>query len=96
LFQLRAQHAPLSKHLHRLKKSPTPLCLCCGTVDETVDHFLHFCPAHAAARSRLYAAGRTARHTKNLLSSPKSLPALFAFIQESGRFHAVYGDFAEV
>ncbi|KAJ6561096.1 hypothetical protein DFH09DRAFT_829095, partial [Mycena vulgaris] len=51
LFQLRAQHAPLSKHLHRLKKSPTPLCLCCGTVDETVDHFLHFCPAHAAARS---------------------------------------------
>ncbi|KAF7348328.1 putative RNA-directed DNA polymerase from transposon X-element [Mycena sanguinolenta] len=74
LFQLRAQHIPLSKHLFRLKKSPTPLCLCCGRVDETVDHFLHFCPAHAAARSKLYAASRSARRTKTLLSSIKLLP----------------------
>ncbi|KAJ6480995.1 hypothetical protein C8R45DRAFT_831809, partial [Mycena sanguinolenta] len=96
LFQLRSQHVPLSKHLHRLKKSPTPLCLCCSAAEETVDHYLHFCPAHARARSKLYAAGRPARYTKNLLSSIKLLPARFTFIQESGRFHAAYGDFAAV
>ncbi|KAJ7704558.1 hypothetical protein B0H17DRAFT_1224699, partial [Mycena rosella] len=45
LFQLRSQHAPLAKHLHRLNKLPSPTCPCCGVADETVDHFLHFCPA---------------------------------------------------
>ncbi|KAJ7082812.1 hypothetical protein C8R43DRAFT_833146, partial [Mycena crocata] len=50
LFQLRTHHVPLARHLYRLKKSPTPTCPCCGLVDETVDHFLHFCHAHDAAR----------------------------------------------
>ncbi|KAJ7175678.1 hypothetical protein C8R46DRAFT_830214, partial [Mycena filopes] len=50
LFQLRSHHAPLAKHLFRLKKAPSPTCPCCGLHDETVDHFLHFCNAHAHAR----------------------------------------------
>ncbi|KAJ6483777.1 hypothetical protein C8R47DRAFT_925726, partial [Mycena vitilis] len=44
LFQLRSRHAPLARHLHRLTKAPSPNCPCCGLHDETVDHFLHFCP----------------------------------------------------
>jgi hypothetical protein len=50
LFQLRSHHAPLVKHLFRLNKAPSPTCACCKEHDETVNHFLHFCPAHAAAR----------------------------------------------
>ncbi|KAJ7173824.1 hypothetical protein C8R46DRAFT_823228, partial [Mycena filopes] len=30
LFQLRSRHAPLAKHLHRLKKALLPICPCCG------------------------------------------------------------------
>ncbi|KAJ6579487.1 hypothetical protein DFH09DRAFT_913146, partial [Mycena vulgaris] len=96
LFQLRLQHIPLAKHLYRLNKAPSPTCPCCGLTDETVGHYLHFCPAHQAARTRLYAASPLARYNKHLLNSRKLLPALFAYIQDSGRFHAVYGDFEKV
>ncbi|KAJ7263778.1 hypothetical protein C8J57DRAFT_1332690, partial [Mycena rebaudengoi] len=63
---------------------------------ETVEHFLHFCSAHAAARRELHKAGRLARFTKHLLTDPKLLPDLFHYIQRSGRFHAVFGDFKEI
>ncbi|KAJ6508649.1 hypothetical protein C8R45DRAFT_815700, partial [Mycena sanguinolenta] len=93
LFQLRSHHALLAKHLDRLNKTPTPNCPCCGLHDETVDHFLHFCPAHDAARRQLRAANRLAAHTKHLLSDPALLPDLFVYIQRTGRFHSVFGDF---
>jgi hypothetical protein len=96
LFQLRSHHAPLAKHLHRLSKSPSPICPCCNETVETVEHFLHFCSAHAAARRELHKAGRLARFTKHLLTDPKLLPDLFHYIQRSGRFHAVFGDFKEI
>ncbi|KAJ6568284.1 hypothetical protein DFH09DRAFT_811270, partial [Mycena vulgaris] len=93
LFQLRTHHVPLAKHLFRLKKSPTPTCPCCGLADETVDHFLHFCPAHRAARARLHATNRLARYSKHLLTDLSLLPDLFAYIERSGHFNAVYGEF---
>ncbi|KAJ7706968.1 hypothetical protein B0H17DRAFT_918546 [Mycena rosella] len=96
LFQLCSQHVPLAKHLYCLNKSPSPTCPCCGSANETVDHFLHFCPTHQAARSRLYTTGRLARYTKHLLNTLSLLPTLFAYIQESGRFHAIYGDFKKI
>ncbi|KAJ6477304.1 hypothetical protein C8R47DRAFT_947923, partial [Mycena vitilis] len=92
LFQLRSHHAPLAKHLHRLKKSPTPECPCCGYHKETVDHYLHFCPAHDAARRQLRATNRLASHSKALLTDADLLPDLFIFIQRTGRFHSVFGD----
>jgi hypothetical protein len=93
LFQLRSHHAPLAKHLFRLNKAPSPTCPCCEEHDETVDHFLHFCPAHAAARRQLRAANRLASHTKHLLNDPDLIPDLFLYIQRTGRFHSVFGDF---
>ncbi|KAF7373394.1 RNA-directed DNA polymerase from transposon X-element [Mycena sanguinolenta] len=93
LFQLRSHHAPLAKHLFRLNKSPTPTCPCCGLYEETVDHYLHFCTAHDAARRQLRAANRLAAHSKHLLSDPKLLPDLFLYVQRTGRFHSVFGDF---
>jgi hypothetical protein len=49
LFQLHTHHIPLAKHLHRLNKAPSPICPCCERDIETVDHYLHFCPAHTHA-----------------------------------------------
>ncbi|KAJ7243897.1 hypothetical protein B0H12DRAFT_1022753, partial [Mycena haematopus] len=40
LFQLRSHHAPLASHLHRLKKTPSPICPCCQQHPETVEHYL--------------------------------------------------------
>jgi hypothetical protein len=96
LFQLRSHHAPLAKHLHRLNKLPSPNCPCCGQHNETVKHFLHFCPAHDAAHRQLRAASRLAAFTKHLLSDPDLLPPLFRYIQQTGRFHAVFGDFKQL
>ncbi|KAJ7028929.1 hypothetical protein C8F04DRAFT_48621 [Mycena alexandri] len=96
LFQLRSQHAPLARHLHRLTKLPTPTCPCCDLCDETVDHYLHFCPAHEGARRRLYSTSQKARFTENLLSDPALWPDFFIFVQRTRRFHSVFGDFPEL
>ncbi|KAF7346431.1 RNA-directed DNA polymerase from transposon X-element [Mycena sanguinolenta] len=93
LFQLRSHHAPLAKHLYRLNKAPDPTCPCCGLYEETVDHFLHFCPAHHDARRQLRAVNRLAAHSRHLLTNPKLLPDLFLYIQRTGRFRSVFGDF---
>jgi hypothetical protein len=91
-----SHHAPLAKHLHRLNKHPSPNCPCYGQHNETVEHFLNFCPAHDAARRQLRAASRLAAFTKHLLSDPDLLPPLFRYIQQAGRFHAVFGDFKKL
>ncbi|KAJ7187284.1 hypothetical protein C8R46DRAFT_879917 [Mycena filopes] len=96
LFQLRSHHAPLAKHLFRLKKVPSPICQCCGACEETIDHFLHHCSAHAHARRLLRQTNRHAAFTNHLLTDPKLLPDFFQFVQRTGRFHAVYGDFKEL
>ncbi|KAJ6470024.1 hypothetical protein C8R45DRAFT_801687, partial [Mycena sanguinolenta] len=92
LFQLRSHHAPLAGHLHRLKKSPSPMCPCCQQHVETVEHYLLFCPSHSGARRELRSANRHAAHLKHLLTDPALLPDLFNFIQRTGRFHSVFGD----
>jgi hypothetical protein len=96
LFQLRSHHAPLAKHLYRLNKIPSPNCPCCGQHDETVEHFLHFCAAHEHARRQLRASSRLAAHSKHLLSDPELLPHLFRYIQNTRRFHSVFGDFKQL
>ncbi|KAJ7314741.1 hypothetical protein DFH08DRAFT_716260 [Mycena albidolilacea] len=96
ISQLRSHHAPLAKHLHRLNKLPSPNCPCCGQHDETVEHFLHFCAAHEHARRQLRASSRLAAHSKHLLSDPELLPHLFRYIQNTRRFHFVFGDFKQL
>jgi rubrerythrin len=91
-----SHHAPLAKHLHRLKKSESPLCPCCGLHEETVEHFLHHCPAHGAARRQLRISNRLASFSKSLLTDPNLLPDLFLYIQRTGRFHSVFGDFKQL
>ena len=87
LTQLRTGHAPLAKHLHRIKKIDSPLCPACLQDPESVQHFMLHCTAHQEARQKLQhnTGGRDVNLPK-LFTTAKSLPALFRFIAETGRF----------
>ncbi|KAJ7159412.1 hypothetical protein C8R46DRAFT_831567, partial [Mycena filopes] len=73
-------------------KAESPLCPCCRQFEETVEHYILRCPAHADARRELVRAGgpRTRVLTK-LLSSPELYPHLFQYLSRTGRFHTVHG-----
>jgi zinc-binding in reverse transcriptase len=77
LTQLRTGHAPLAKHLHRIKKADSPICPACLQNSETIQHFMLHCPAHQEARQRLRnnTGGRDINIAK-LFTSPKLLRAL--------------------
>jgi hypothetical protein len=92
LLQLRTGHVPLAKHLHRIRKSDSPICPCCRQADESVAHFLLHCPEHLRARQALYsAAGPDIYVLHKLLGDPKLLPHLFRYLGRTGRFHPVHG-----
>jgi ribonuclease HI len=88
LTQLRTGHAPLAKHLHRIKKADSPMCPSCLQDTETIRHFILHCPAHQVARQSLRnnTGGRDINISK-LLTTAKSLRPLFRYVAETGRFH---------
>jgi ribonuclease HI len=93
LFQLRSGHAPLAQHLHRVQKAESPVCPCCNMRNETVGHFLLFCPAHEVAREAMYfEGGRDTRVLSKLLSDPNLLRHLFRFVARTRRLQLVYGE----
>jgi hypothetical protein len=93
LTQLRTGHAPLAKHLHRIGKNDSPICPACQQGEESIQHFLLHCPAHQKARQtmRNNTGGRDINITK-LLTTPRTLRALFKFVAETGRFHNTFGE----
>ena len=97
LSQLRTGHAPLAKHLHHIGKTNSLICPACQQSNETVQHFMLHCPAHQAARQTLRnsTGGRNIDITK-LLTSPKTLHALFKYVAETGRFHNTFRDLPEL
>ena len=87
LIQLRTNHIPLRKYLHRIGKSSSPMCWTCTSQRETTHHFLMMCPVYTAARRQLEESiGRAARSMKTLLMNPKVFPHLFQFISASCSF----------
>ncbi|EIW75938.1 hypothetical protein CONPUDRAFT_25691, partial [Coniophora puteana RWD-64-598 SS2] len=94
LFQLRSGHSHLNGFLSRFVPDITPTCLACGTASESVHHFLVACPSHRVHRDRLKMklGARRSLDVNTLLSDPKALRPLFAFINATGRFRANYGD----
>ena len=88
LTQLRTGHAPLAKHLHRIKKRDSPICPACLQRPETVQHFLLHCPAHKDARQALRnSTGGRNIDIKKLFTRPNMLQALFKYVADTGRFH---------
>ncbi|KAF7335977.1 RNA-directed DNA polymerase from transposon X-element [Mycena sanguinolenta] len=92
VLQLRTGHVPLAKHLHRIRKADSPICPLCRQADESVGHFLLWCPHHAAARQLLYsAAGPDSLALHRLLGTGNILPHLLRFLGRTGRFRSVHG-----
>ncbi|KAJ7123395.1 hypothetical protein C8R44DRAFT_917443, partial [Mycena epipterygia] len=93
LLQLRVGHTFLNKHLHRVKRAESPSCACCHRENETIVHYLLYCPVHANARAEFNrVGGRDSGNIKKMLIRPKLLPALFQVIVRTGRFRTVFGE----
>ncbi|EJD46539.1 hypothetical protein AURDEDRAFT_39503, partial [Auricularia subglabra TFB-10046 SS5] len=59
ITQLRIGHAPLNKHLHRIKRHEHPTCDACGAAPESVRHYLLECRQYRPYRERMmHALGR--------------------------------------
>ena len=92
--QLRMGHVPLNKHLYRIKKSDTPICLQCeDNKPENVHHFLFECRKYDRERHILrIKLGRRALSIRNLLASRQAQKPLFKYINETKRLAATFGD----
>ena len=90
--QLHTGHISLNKHLHRFKRSVTPLCLqCTDNCPETIHHFLFDCPKYARERHNMrIKLGQKALSVGHLLASKHAQQELFTFINKMQRFKAVF------
>jgi hypothetical protein len=94
LFQLRASHAPLNKHLYRIKRSPTPNCSNCNSGrHETTPHLLLDCPKFKLQRAWLRGKVKDkARNLSALLNDPKCIKHTLAFLQATERLTQTFGN----
>lgn len=87
VFQLRVEHAPLNKYLHRFKKVESASCPACGDPCESVEHFLLRCPKYAHERWPLLARlNRTVPSMTDILSNQKIIRSLINYIDATERF----------
>ncbi|KAG1795386.1 uncharacterized protein HD556DRAFT_1213484, partial [Suillus plorans] len=85
LVQLRTGHAPLNKHLAKIKVADSPMCPTCEQREETVHHYILMCEEYQTQRDALRAR-TTARmlNLRALLNNPKHVvPHLFRYIAET-------------
>jgi len=88
LIQLRMGHIPLSKYLHRIGKTNSPMCHTCSHQRETVHYYLMTCPAYMEQRRQLeQQVGRAAKSLKMLLTNLKIFPHLFQYISATHHFN---------
>lgn len=87
IVQLRTGHAPLNRHLFKIKKIETPMCPACGRYEETVMHYLLQCTAYSRQRHNMRATlKRQTLNMKMLLAQRKNLPALINYVEQTKRF----------
>ncbi|KAL6297782.1 hypothetical protein BKA93DRAFT_745340, partial [Sparassis latifolia] len=91
LMQLRTGHVGLNQHLHRICKTPSPICPACHLALETVQHFLLTCTAYTGQRHALQLELSAAGSLSRLLTNPKAMKPLFCYIHTTGRFLGIFG-----
>ena len=91
LSQLRTGHAPLAKHLNRIRIADSPICPACLQEPETVQHLILHCPAHQNARQvlRNKTGGRNIDMTK-LFITQNTLKPFFKFLADTGRLRKLH------
>ena len=93
LTQLRSGHIPLNSHLHRIRKTTSPLCPNCNRSDETVHHYLFECRAHEHARAELSRKlRRDAKSIRILLNTEKGIHAVLQYVTSTKRLKSIFGD----
>lgn len=81
IFQLRVGHVPLNQYLFCFRRVDNPSCPACGHPNETVEHFIAYCPKYAHERwPLLRRTGNTPPKLIKLLTSAKLLVLLVNFI----------------
>jgi ribonuclease HI len=77
--------------------SNSPTCPACQQSKETIQHFILHCTAHQAARQTLRNSigGRNIDVTR-ILTSPKSLRALFKYVAETGHLNSTFWTLPEM
>jgi len=89
ISQLRLTHTPLNSYLKRFKRMDSARCPACGADEETIEHFLLFCPVYAYERwalARQVKKQRKMISIVSLLGDPKLVTLLGNFINAMQRF----------
>ncbi|EJD43310.1 hypothetical protein AURDEDRAFT_34350, partial [Auricularia subglabra TFB-10046 SS5] len=88
ITQLRIGHAPLNRHLHRIKRHDHPTCDACGTAPESaLSGGLLECPQYRSQRERMrHSLGRGYERLDALLSTATGITAVLKYIAATGRF----------
>ena len=98
LAQLRLQHFPLNKYLHRFKRTDKPNCPACGNDKETIAHFLLHYMKYAFER---WALAQQVRKRKKeltieiLLGDPELALPLANYIKGTGHFKVKSDKYAQ-
>ncbi|KAG1741579.1 hypothetical protein EDD22DRAFT_786698 [Suillus occidentalis] len=96
-MQSRTGHAPLNKHLHRIKSADSSICPACENSEETMRHIVITCPAYRTKRDALRRLiHNRAYHFRRLLSSDKHISDLFVYIAATRRLERAFGNAAAV
>ena len=89
IAQFRLAHAPVNQYLKRIGKVDNARCPACGADEETIEHFLLYCPSYAHKR---WAINQHAKHIKKqftlstLLDERDMMIPLTNYIDATGRF----------
>jgi hypothetical protein len=87
IFQLRVGHAPLNQYLYKFKRVNNPRCPACGHTNETVEHFLLYCPNYTHKRWPIINQNRgSVPKLVKILTSTKMLIPLANYLDATGRF----------
>ena len=93
MTQIRSGHMPLNGYLHKIGKIDSDICQACNNEEdmiqrrETINHFIFECTAYANYRNDLKnKLGNGNFNLHDIMGSAKSMRALTAFINRTGRF----------
>ena len=73
IFQMRVRHAPLNSYLYQFQKVDSARCPACRDHNETVEHFLLYCPKYTHKQWPLLSKNRTILSITELLSDRKTV-----------------------
>ena len=95
IAQLRLQHIPLNKYLHKFKRTDKANCPACGEENKTIAHFLLHCPMYTFERWALSKHAKK-RHKEltieSLLGDPELAIPLANYMDGTSRFKTKLGE----